>query len=1270
MLDTSVKVGVRVRPLSDSETNDGCLSCLSYPSDPCQIMIGKDKLFSFDFIFDENTSQQILCEKVALPLVDTVLKGYNATLFAYGQTGSGKTYSMGTCPVQSLSDPENGIVPRMIQDIFARIPFLPFEYTIRVSFLEIYKEDIHDLLGDDVSAPLPIREENQMIRIPGLTETLVTTCEEVLALLHSGSMKRSVGGTAMNRHSSRSHAVFTLHFLLRPKELLDGCIDASDTRNHDADGVDQISTGEMLMAKLHLVDLAGSERQKKTHAEGDRLKEGININRGLLALGNVISALCEKDAKKRSHIPYRDSRLTRLLQDSLGGNSTTVMLACVSPADSNMEETLNTLRYADRARLIKNKPILNRADPKEAELARLRSLVVQLQAKLNKGGPLPPTSAIKSQTTITNFPNNLSSGFVQKVKMLEKEKRVLADELDRALEDNGELYKKLFDTEALRDVLFTEVDKVASVLSTVVCNRSLLEDELNDRLIAVQDLVSGIKSLQGAGQEQVIVTKVEEAYEQCKNVHVSSNLNGTLEEEKPEAAEDLKQENDDQSETLFEANVRQTFDRRGSELRARRLACKQRMESIGANLQQKRALLESLEQAANQGDECYAALLEQYEAQVSDLEARISSLEQEKAKLLSDHDRINDASQEERLKTMERELSDARRQLGDLSRLRKAKEARESECMRLRNEIQTLKVSMVRTAKQLKDESAVYRRWRMEKDRQVRQLQEHERRLQSEISQMSSVHERQQAVLKRRVEAAAATERRLKEMLLLQRDRRNERQKNENVANLSNRDFAARVRSWVTADLDMQVGMGEARHHLGQLIESRRTLCEQLRTMEASLAVETEAERREQRAAEVARLTHSIESQTQQITDLQQKLLDAGDRIAADQTISVGSSDQTISSRLAQLHNIQEARIALRYLFKEAVSSKVNSLVAESRVADMEIQLESKEQECNGILQRATDYSMRLSQSEEQIEELRRSITKLEVEREELVKQVDQLNRVISNLKRSTKSHAQSYVIDSLGGVRRLSGTPVFSQKRRITRQSVQFDQKKRRNVSPRVLVPDSTKKPGSIWDEFDENDDPTDSSLLDPTWRLSTAREALTPTRTKIPHRAGSNEHQEVDSRISHGPTRCKCRGACTSRCSCYRAGQPCLPDVCKCVSGTCRNRGASTGSPSLQSGSIKLLEPIEEVMGPPRPVPQLAKTKRSKSHRNALVETQEEFDMPMALNKTFDLGSDETHPSTESGEHPKVPSVDLMDISYKQLWPKNRLSYFPSPSLRLDAC
>ncbi|CAH8510195.1 unnamed protein product [Schistosoma mattheei] len=296
--DTSVKVGVRVRPLSDSEVNDGSSTCLSYPNEENQLIIGNDRLFGFDYVFKETDSQEHVYKKAALPMVENILKGYNATLFAYGQTGSGKH-------IQWVH-----VSPK---DLFEKMPNYEYEYTVKVSFLEIYKEDIHDLLGEDVSASLQIREENQLVKI---TE------------------------------------------------------------------MDGENTGGTLTVKLHLVDLAGSERIKKTHAEGDRLKEGIDINRGLLALGNVISALCERDAKKRSHIPYRDPRLTRLLQDSLGGNSTTLMLACVSPADINMEETLNTLRYADRARLIKNKPILNRADPKDAELAKLRVLVAQLQARL------------------------------------------------------------------------------------------------------------------------------------------------------------------------------------------------------------------------------------------------------------------------------------------------------------------------------------------------------------------------------------------------------------------------------------------------------------------------------------------------------------------------------------------------------------------------------------------------------------------------------------------------------------------------------------------------------------------------------------------------------------------------------------------------------------------------------------------------------------------------------------------------------------------------
>jgi len=190
--------------------------------------------------------------------------------------------------------------------------------------------------------------------VVGLSESVVSDAMSTIQLLEKGSLMRMTGGTAMNNESSRSHAIFTI--------ILEQVKNQTDLRK----------------SKFHLVDLAGSERQSKTKAEGIRLKEGININLGLLALGNVISVLGEDNVK---HVPYRESKLTRLLQDSLGGNSHTLMIACASPADSNMEETLNTLRYADRARKIKNKPIVN-IDPQVAELNNLREQVQFLKAQI------------------------------------------------------------------------------------------------------------------------------------------------------------------------------------------------------------------------------------------------------------------------------------------------------------------------------------------------------------------------------------------------------------------------------------------------------------------------------------------------------------------------------------------------------------------------------------------------------------------------------------------------------------------------------------------------------------------------------------------------------------------------------------------------------------------------------------------------------------------------------------------------------------------------
>uniref|UniRef100_A0A673XNR9 Kinesin family member 4 n=1 Tax=Salmo trutta TaxID=8032 RepID=A0A673XNR9_SALTR len=371
-----VRVALRCRPLVAKEINEGCQTCLTFvPGEP-QVVVGTEKAFTYDYVFDPTTEQEEVFNSAVSPLLCGLFKGYHATVLAYGQTGSGKTFSMGgTYTSAQENEPTVGVIPRVVRMIFQeREKHTDCESSLIVSYLEIYNEEILDLLCPSASKDKPstinIREDpKEGIKIVGLTERQVMSAHEMVGCLELGNSARTVGSTAMNAASSRSHAIFTI------------TLEQSDN----------------VVSKLHLVDLAGSERQKKTKAEGDRLKEGISINRGLLSLGNVISALGDESKKGTGFVPYRDSKLTRLLQDSLGGNSHTLMIACISPADSNIEETINTLRYADRARKIKNKPVVN-VDPRAAEMKRLKQQVQELQVMLlhARGGVAPVLSGYSS----------------------------------------------------------------------------------------------------------------------------------------------------------------------------------------------------------------------------------------------------------------------------------------------------------------------------------------------------------------------------------------------------------------------------------------------------------------------------------------------------------------------------------------------------------------------------------------------------------------------------------------------------------------------------------------------------------------------------------------------------------------------------------------------------------------------------------------------------------------------------------------------------------
>ncbi|KAJ6939830.1 hypothetical protein NC651_006099 [Populus alba x Populus x berolinensis] len=386
-----VKVALHIRPLIADERAQGCKDCVTVVSGKPQVQIGTHA-FTFDHVYGSSgTPSSAMFEECVAPLVDGLFQGYNATVLAYGQTGSGKTYTMGTGFKDGC---QMGIIPQVMNVLFSKIETLKhqIEFQLHVSFIEILKEEVRDLLdpttlnksdtanghGGKVNLPgkppIQIREtSNGVITLAGSTEVSVSTFKEMATCLEQGSLSRATGSTNMNNQSSRSHAIFTitLEQMRKLNPVFPGDSNPNDSMNED-----------YLCAKLHLVDLAGSERAKRTGSDGMRFKEGVHINKGLLALGNVISALGDDKRRKEGvHVPYRDSKLTRLLQDSLGGNSRTVMIACISPADINAEETLNTLKYANRARNIQNKPVVNR-DPMSSEMLKMRQQLEYLQAEL------------------------------------------------------------------------------------------------------------------------------------------------------------------------------------------------------------------------------------------------------------------------------------------------------------------------------------------------------------------------------------------------------------------------------------------------------------------------------------------------------------------------------------------------------------------------------------------------------------------------------------------------------------------------------------------------------------------------------------------------------------------------------------------------------------------------------------------------------------------------------------------------------------------------
>ncbi|EAX11544.1 KIF5C isoform 1 [Pan troglodytes] len=489
--ECSIKVMCRFRPLNEAEILRGDKFIPKFKGDET-VVIGQGKPYVFDRVLPPNTTQEQVYNACAKQIVKDVLEGYNGTIFAYGQTSSGKTHTM----EGKLHDPQlMGIIPRIAHDIFDHIYSMDenLEFHIKVSYFEIYLDKIRDLL--DVSKTnLAVHEDkNRVPYVKGCTERFVSSPEEVMDVIDEGKANRHVAVTNMNEHSSRSHSIF----LINIKQ-------------------ENVETEKKLSGKLYLVDLAGSEKVSKTGAEGAVLDEAKNINKSLSALGNVISALAEGT---KTHVPYRDSKMTRILQDSLGGNCRTTIVICCSPSVFNEAETKSTLMFGQRAKTIKNTVSVNleltaeewkKKYEKEKEKNKtLKNVIQHLEMELNRwrnGEAVPEDEQIsaKDQKNLEPCDNTpIIDNIAPVVAGISTEEKEKYDEeissLYRQLDDKDDeinqqsqlaekLKQQMLDQDELLASTRRDYEKIQEELTRLQIENEAAKDEVKEVLQALEEL--------------------------------------------------------------------------------------------------------------------------------------------------------------------------------------------------------------------------------------------------------------------------------------------------------------------------------------------------------------------------------------------------------------------------------------------------------------------------------------------------------------------------------------------------------------------------------------------------------------------------------------------------------------------------------------------------------------------------------------------------------------------------------------------------------------
>ncbi|XP_052330682.1 kinesin-like protein KIF21A isoform X4 [Oncorhynchus keta] len=815
--ESSVRVALRIRPQLAREKIEGCHICTFVTPGEPQVMLGKDKAFTYDYVFDMDSCQDSIYADCTEKLIEGCFEGYNATIFAYGQTGSGKTYTMGTGFDVNIGEEELGIIPRAVTHLFRGIEQrqqaakeqgrpMP-EFKINAQFLELYNEEVLDLF--DSTRDLEARTQKSHIKIHedanggiytvGVTTRTVASEAEMMQCLKLGALCRTTASTQMNVQSSRSHAIFTIH-LCQVRVCASDNQDNNETDNKVANGNSEMEEYETLTAKFHFVDLAGSERLKRTGATGDRAKEGISINCGLLALGNVISALGDR-SKRSTHVPYRDSKLTRLLQDSLGGNSQTMMIACISPSDRDFMETLNALKYANRARNIKNKVMVNQ-DKASQQISALRTEIARLQMELMEyrtGKRMVGEDGMESINDMVHENSMLqteNSNLRIRVKAMQETidaqrarlTQYLSDQANQVLARAGEgseeignmiqsyikeiedLRAKLLESESVNENLRKNLSRASSRQSFYpgTFSSALLapEKEASDIIEMAKKDLEKLKKKERKKKKSVVKEEVPDNDQDNGTEKELTERSNEEPETEGQEGSDHEEEDDEEEE---EMDVEESSDDSDSESDE-----KENFQADLANITCEIAIKQKLIDELENSQRRLHTLKQQYEHKLMMLQSKIRDTQLERDKVLQNMGSVETCNDdkakkikqgyEKKLSLMNKELQKLQSAQKEHTRLLKNQSKYETQLKKLQLDVTEMKKTKVRLMKQMKEQQEKNRRTESRRSREIASLRKDQRKQEHQLKLLEAQKRQQELILRRKTEEVTALRRQARPM--------------------------------------------------------------------------------------------------------------------------------------------------------------------------------------------------------------------------------------------------------------------------------------------------------------------------------------------------------------------------------------------------------------------------------------------------------------------------------------------------------------------------